>query len=186
MSKLTILKDVFNPYENTYSAKIILNNLENLESKTVLDMGCGSGILGIESINKGAKRVTFVDKYEKCLINTYLNLKKITNFKNYDLIKSNLLEDVTDKYDIILANLPISSKYWNLDTFTIYEKFLKALKNNIKKESSVYLTHSSFGNPKRLKKMINNESFLIKKEITETMFDIDWKLYIFSYKEQMH
>lgn len=86
----------------TLMLEFILQN--DMKDKTVLDMGCGSGILGILASKKGAKSVTAIDidkwSYDGTLENTGLN--NITNIsaKQGD---ASLLGD--KKYDIIFANI---------------------------------------------------------------------------------
>ena len=80
----------------------ILEN--NMEQKNVLDMGCGTGILGIMASMKGAKNVTAIDidewsfngSNENAALN---NIHKIT-VKQGD---ASLLGN--EKFDIILANI---------------------------------------------------------------------------------
>lgn len=76
----------------------------DFESKNVLDMGCGSGILSILASKKGAKEITAIDidewSYSNTLENTALN-----NIENTEILlgDSNLLTD--QSFDIILANI---------------------------------------------------------------------------------
>lgn len=79
--------------------------LENdFKNKTVLDMGCGTGILGILASMKGAKNVTAIDIDEWSFIgakeNAALNHIKNIEVKHGD---ASLLEE--EKYDFIFANI---------------------------------------------------------------------------------
>ena len=82
--------------------EMILNM--NIQGKQVLDMGCGTGILGILTSMKGAQHITAIDIDEWSVDGTHINaaLNKITNItvKSGDasLLKSEI-------YDIILANI---------------------------------------------------------------------------------
>ncbi len=72
--------------------------------KKVLDMGCGTGILGIMASMKGAGSITAIDidkwSYEGTLENARLNSIKNIEVKHGD---ASLLGD--EKYDLILANI---------------------------------------------------------------------------------
>lgn len=80
----------------------ILEN--NMENKNVLDMGCGTGILGILASMKGAKKVTAIDidewsfngSNENAALNNIGNM--IVKQGDADLLGS-------EKFDIILANI---------------------------------------------------------------------------------
>jgi ribosomal protein L11 methyltransferase len=76
----------------------------NLNNKTVLDMGCGTGILGMLASLKGAKSVTAIDidkwSYESAVENANLN-----NIHNLEakLGDASLLGEQT--YQVIFANI---------------------------------------------------------------------------------
>ncbi len=77
----------------------------NCKGKDVLDMGCGTGILGIFSIMLGAKSVVAIDIEEQAYKNTLENTK-LNNIKGL-LAKcgdASLLNS-DDEFDIILANI---------------------------------------------------------------------------------
>jgi ribosomal protein L11 methyltransferase len=102
----------------TLVAEQILNM--ELTGKTVLDMGCGTGILGMLASLKGAKQVTAIDidhwSYESTAENAQLN--HITNLEA-KLGDARLLGDET--FDLILANI---HKNVILNDLPAYEKAL--------------------------------------------------------------
>ena len=87
------------------TATIIESILQNdLTGKTILDMGCGTGILSILASMKGAKQITAIDidkwSYEGTCENAALN--KITNIEA-KLGDASFLGN--EKYDLIFANI---------------------------------------------------------------------------------
>lgn len=76
----------------------------NFENADVLDMGCGTGVLGILASKLNAKNVTSIDidkfSYENTIHNATLNRIKNIVAKQGD---ASLLHDTT--FDIILANI---------------------------------------------------------------------------------
>ncbi len=74
------------------------------EKKSVLDMGCGTGILAILASMKGADPVVAIDNYPYAYENTLENIDKnnTSNIKAF-LGDASLLGE--EKYDIILANI---------------------------------------------------------------------------------
>ena len=79
----------------------------------VLDVGCGSGILSIVALKKGAAHVTGTDLDEQCMISTAENFE--VNHLSSDLgtfYVGNLIDDTelqskvgTNKYDVVVANI---------------------------------------------------------------------------------
>lgn len=80
--------------------KLILE--DDFQDLNCLDMGCGTGILGILALMKKAKKVDFIDIDDWCIDNTEENLEK------NDLQGECFLggaEQIKDTYDIIFANI---------------------------------------------------------------------------------
>ncbi len=80
----------------------ILNN--DWKDKTVLDMGCGTGVLAILSEMKGAKALDAIDIDNWCYLNTLENVER-NNCKNISVYEgtADLLEG--KKYDVVIANI---------------------------------------------------------------------------------
>ncbi|GGG51463.1 ribosomal protein L11 methyltransferase [Croceivirga lutea] len=76
----------------------------DFKKKTVLDMGCGTGVLAILAAMKGASNVDAIDIDEWCYLNSIENVER----NNCDFIKvfqgdASLLG--AKKYDVVLANI---------------------------------------------------------------------------------
>ena len=74
------------------------------ESDTVIDVGCGSGILGIAAKKLGANRVIMTD-IDECAIKASSDNAALNGVKDADIRLKNLLDDNTIKGDIIVANI---------------------------------------------------------------------------------
>ena len=71
---------------------------------TVLDVGCGSGILGITASKLGAKNVIMTDIDECAVTATEHNMKN-NDVVNGTVLLKNLLDDNTVKGDVIVCNI---------------------------------------------------------------------------------
>ncbi|MEC7925995.1 MAG: 16S rRNA (guanine(966)-N(2))-methyltransferase RsmD [Actinomycetota bacterium] len=97
----------------------IFNSLQLfIENSDVLDLFAGSGSMGIESLSRGAKFVTFIDNSLDCIKQINENLKDYDN--DYSVINidvSNYINQISNKYDIIFYDPPFeySSENVNLD-----------------------------------------------------------------------
>ncbi|WP_411826426.1 peptide chain release factor N(5)-glutamine methyltransferase [Luteolibacter sp. AS25] len=72
----------------------------------ILDMGCGSGILGLTlAAERPESTVTMVDVSEDALSLTRENAVKL-QIENVRIIQGNLFENIAGSFDVIAANLP--------------------------------------------------------------------------------
>ncbi len=117
-----------------HTTRLCLEDIEKTVKKgdTILDLGCGSGILSIVSLMFGADRAVAVDIDSNSLETAYdnLNRNKIEEDK-YKVLIGNIISDeelqkavLETKYDVILANIVA-------DVIIAILPFVKkALKNN--------------------------------------------------------
>lgn len=101
--------DVFPPHL-TISTKILLDFLKpiNLKTKTLLELGCGSGIISLLAAQKGAN-VTATDINETAL--NYLKLNATKNKLNVNIVSSDLFEKLENNtFDYIIINPPYYPK----------------------------------------------------------------------------
>lgn len=98
-------------------------------SDTVIDVGCGSGILGIAAAKLGAKKVIMTDIDECAITATEQNLK-LNGVSNARVYLKNLLDDNTVKGDVIVANIMAE----------VLISFAAGLKNNLNAGGTVILS----------------------------------------------
>lgn len=77
---------------------------EDFKSKNVLDMGCGTGILGILASMKGAAKITAIDIDEWPVKGTAENAE-LNHIINLKVLKGDASLLGNETYDIILANI---------------------------------------------------------------------------------
>ena len=99
------------------TTKMMLEKIEeiNFDKKTVLDFGCGSGILSIATQKMKASKVWSIDTDEFAIISSKENLKR-SNLNVDNLIEGSIeILDNKLKFDVILANISsnIIMKYSN-------------------------------------------------------------------------
>ena len=90
------------------TTRLCLETLEKhiTEGKTVLDIGCGSGILSIASLLLGAERAVGVD-IDALAVKTAVENGEVNNFRQpeYTVLQGNLTDKVSGKFDIVVANI---------------------------------------------------------------------------------
>ena len=89
-------------HESTRLCLELMSGIE-LKGKDVIDTGCGSGILGIAALKCGAKKCLFRDIDESALNNLRENLT-LNNLRG-EVERASLLEDLSEKADVVLANI---------------------------------------------------------------------------------
>lgn len=77
---------------------------QNFKNTTVLDMGCGTGILGILCSKLGSKQITGVD-IEEWAYNNALENCKLNSVSNMTIIQGDAAKIKKKSFDIILANI---------------------------------------------------------------------------------
>lgn len=114
------------------TTKLCLETLEKYvkEDSTMLDIGCGSGILSIASLLLGAKSAFGVD-IDKLAVKTALENAEKNGFKPpvFNAVNGNLSDKVTGRYSIIAANIVAD----------IIMEFNKEVGNYLEKDG-VYIT----------------------------------------------
>ena len=121
-----IIKPSWNSYEATGNEKIIeidpgmafgtgthettslcVEFLEKYSNgrKKLLDIGCGSGILMLIGKKIGIGNVTGIDIDDKVEEVVKENFRKNDIFENFEIIIGNLVDNINDKYDIVVSNI---------------------------------------------------------------------------------
>ena len=98
---------VFSKRRVDFGTNVLINSLEDLSNKKVLDLGCGVGVMGI-LIAKGFKgtSVTLSDVNEKALEFANKNID-LNNVKNAKTVVSSLFDNIDETFDVIVSNPPI-------------------------------------------------------------------------------
>lgn len=74
------------------------------EEDTVLDVGCGSGILGITASKLGAKKVIMTD-IDECAVTATEHNMRLNKIENGTVLLKNLLDDNSVKGQVIACNI---------------------------------------------------------------------------------
>lgn len=159
----------------TITSKLIINKLKQFDvnNKMVLDMGCGTGILGLYCLKNGAS-VDFTDIDDNALENTKLNVSK---YDKYTITKSNLFDDIGDKlYDVIIFNLPICQDVWNIDIIQMFNEFYSKVLSHLKKGGIAMNVFATFGNVHLIRALMKKHKFSYTEEITN-YFNVDWSVF---------
>lgn len=133
----------------------------------VLDVGCGSGILSIVSLLYGAEAAHGIDINSSAVKGARNNAMLNNVADKFTVEQGNLIEKVTDKYDVVVANLltdPI-------------KELLPNLKNSLTENGIVILSGIINFRAEEIEKLIYNEFYIIEKTTAD-----NWCCYVLKAK----
>lgn len=162
---------VYKPSDDSY---LLLKNIKVKKNENVLDMGTGSGIIGISCAKNGAN-VTCADINPYAVELTEKNAG--LNDVNIKVVESDLFEKIKGKFDVIVFNppyLPTSNDERIDDEINsawdggeegdkVILGFLRNFKRYLKKDGRCYLLVSSL-NKKALKRIEELDGRLIAEK----------------------
>jgi ribosomal protein L11 methyltransferase len=144
--------------------RLIERLLEAPDSKSVLDAGCGSGILSIVAAKLGAKRVVAFDMDKVAVKETKKNLKGNSISDNVNLV-CGYIESIKGKYDLIVANISVEELLHMRDE----------LKSRMSEEGLLILSGIPFSRRDELLSGMEMSALILREEFR----DGDWIAVVF-------
>ena len=186
--KINVNESVLIPrYETEYLVEKTIKYINKIfgdKKIDIVDLGCGSGAISIVLSKKTNSNVIGIDISKNALEVAKNNAKE--NNTNITFIENDMLDNINDKYDVIISNPPyISENEFVMDRVKLYEpnialyapnnglyfydKILSSIKNNLKNK---YLIAFEIGitQAKEISKLIDkylpNSKYYIEKDLT--------------------
>ena len=102
-----------------HTTKLMIREMGNypLEGKRILDMGCGTGVLGIYACMHGAARVLGVDNDQWAYENALENIKR-NGITNMDVRLGDVGVLYKENFDMILANITRNTLVRDMSIYT--------------------------------------------------------------------
>lgn len=113
-------------HETTYLMLSLLQEID-LEGKSFLDAGCGSGILSVAAAALGAKSALALDNDGECIKTAKENALNNSFGGRIKVMQSDLTQGVKGRYDVVAANITLDVLkllYADIDKFTKKGGFL--------------------------------------------------------------
>jgi release factor glutamine methyltransferase len=181
--KLEYIGEVYKPSEDTWLLLDLFNN-SSVTGDICVDLGCGSGVLGIYALlSKRCRRVVFIDIQEDAVKTTSLNVA-LNRVDVFSLIiqgdACNSLPIRESSADIVLANPPyLPFQEGAPRDITVnggvlgYEKtlcFIKASASLLKDNGRFFLVYSTLSKPEIIRSCMESLGFKILAEKTKSLF----------------
>ncbi len=98
---------VFSKDHLDFGSKLLIETMiKHIDkNKSILDVGCGYGFIGISLAKILNSKVVMVDINKRAVHLTNMNIKE--NKVNAQTFESNIYENVKEKFDVIVSNPPI-------------------------------------------------------------------------------
>jgi methylase of polypeptide subunit release factors len=187
-------------YKPGLLTETICNKMVVKNGDVAVDVGCGTGYIGITAALLGAEKVIAIDPCQEALECTLRNAA-LNNVKNLCVRQGLELEPVKEKTVDLIITLPPQmpflndfnpERYGGIDGTDVIIKIIREAGAVLKKETGrFYLVHSALANPEKVREVLNVNGFswqivdtvekeLIAKDInslTEGLFDYIMGLY---------
>lgn len=189
--KFKVSKDTLIPRDETeILARKAIDIINKNNLKSALDIGTGTGILACTIAKYTLSNATALDVSEKALKIAEENIKNLGLSKKVKVLKSDLFENVDEKFDLIVSNppyIPLSEKATiqkevtfdpELALFTkdakgleFYEKIIKEAKNCLNKNGYL-LFEMGIDQSKEIKELLETNGYK-NIEIIKDLAEID-------------
>lgn len=168
--KLDIAETLFSTFQIDLGSAFLLRNLKLNNPKSILDIGCGYGILGIYLAAKNPDaEVDAIDRDLLAVKYSNINSQK-NNLRNYKSFGSVGVEEVKDKeFDLIVSNIPAK-----VGDEAIEQDFIIGPANLLSENGEYWIVIVSALNriiPKLIQRN-NLKSYLIKKRNGHIVYKI--------------
>lgn len=174
--RLTIPPEVFHP-GFFHSTKLLLRYLRHkqLEQKSFLELGAGSGLISMWAVQKGAI-VTATDINSIAV--EFLEKNANSNKLNFSIVKSDLFSELAEfKFDMIVINPPYYRKtpvshldyaWYCGENGEYFEKLFKELKKYTHENTEVFMVLCDGCDMEMIKQFAMQNDFVMRSVYTQT------------------
>jgi release factor glutamine methyltransferase len=163
-SEQFVLNSVYIPSDDS---DLLVNSVEINKNSSVLDLGCGSGIQGLNALFKGAKKTVFSDINPKALKSAEKNVLNAGLINSSEFIESNLFSNINQKFDVIIFNPPYvlseEIKFKELDGGIngriVLNKFLNEFDLYLNEKGMIFFLQSNLNDLNETKKILELKGF---------------------------
>lgn len=154
-----VFRGVYQPAEDSY---LLADSVKTEPHHNAIDIGCGTGIQGLNVLLKGAQKCVFSDVNEIALENARHNVSQLKLEHKTDFLHSNLFKHIDGKYDLIVFNPPylVSDRIEHADLDAghngrrVLDHFLKQFPIHLSENGACYFLQSSLNGMEKTEKLL--------------------------------
>lgn len=174
------------PSDKFRTTNFLLDSIQPyLENASVCDMGCGMGIVGLFSLEKGAKKVTQADINPLAVKNARKNAMSYNYTSDkIEILESDCFKNIpTQAFDIIVFNIPFHSEPHQINDpleyafhdpdFTSTKNFLVQAHTFSHQDTKIFIAFSNKGDVEKLENIFEFTGY-------------DWKLWKTTNEDQKY
>ena len=154
-----VYPDTFWPFADSLP---LVRHFRIAPGESVLDVGTGSGVIGIFACYGGAARVVGVDVNPAAVRSATHNARMHGFAGTMEVLQSDLFEALRDeRFDVITANLPFRNKpahdvvamsQWDTD-FKTNTRFFEGVSRHLRPKGRIYFVQSNFGEIEAMRRL---------------------------------
>jgi methylase of polypeptide subunit release factors len=186
--EIVIFPEVMSP-KYDWAGIFGVETLPDVRNKTVLELGCGSGIISLFAALRGAKLVDAIDINSHAIDNTNENFKRHA-VKNAKAFYSDLFSAVSKQYDLVIFNLPYhGNKPKDIlehgvadEGYEMMKRFIAVLPRYMKDDGIADVGFSTSGDTKLLLAQFEKSNLEIIEKYSDERFGYNCDAYILKKK----
>jgi len=141
--RIVLKPGVFAEGDLDEGTKMLIESMEIGKGDTVLDLGCGSGLIGMVAADLASEGKVYLTDSNLLAVNLARENLRLNGIKNAIVLESDVLSAVRDiKFDVIATNPPFH--LGREKTTAIAERFVEEAFLGLKKRGRFYLVANNF------------------------------------------
>jgi len=172
-----VYPDTFWPFADSMP---LVRHFNVAPGESVLDVGTGSGVIGIFACYRGASRVVGVDVNPAAVQSAMHNVGMHGFVDTMTVRQSDLFEALGDeRFDVITANLPFRNKpahdvvamsQWDTE-FRTNTRFFEGVGRHLKPEGRIYFVQANFGEIAAMQRLAQAAGLQTRELASEALDD---------------
>jgi release factor glutamine methyltransferase len=172
-----VYPDTFWPFADSLP---LVKHFKVAPGESVLDVGTGSGVIGIFACYRGAARVVGVDINPAAIQSATHNARQHGFADIMEVRRSDLFDALgAERFDVITANLPFRNKpahdvvamsQWDTD-FRTNTRFFEGVGRHLKPGGRIYFVQSNFGEIETMARLAQAAGLQVTELASEALDD---------------